>query len=260
MNSINDKLKNYYKMTYHKDIMLKNVKKSWKKFIKSEMDKDYFQDILDRIKKDQEEEKLVFPFPENVFETFKYTRKSSLRCVIIGQDPYINYQIIDDEVIPQAMGMSFSVPKSVKVPPSLKNIYKELEESVIGFTNPNHGDLSRWVKKEKIILLNASLTVVQGKSNSHQKLWKQFTDNLIKYISDNTENVVFILWGNFAKSKANLIDMSKHKIVSSAHPSPLSARYNCKGQSNSFFGHDQFNKVNKYLEKNGKNKINWSLL
>ena len=249
----------YYSLSYNKENMLTDVKKSWKKFIKKEMDKEYFNKILSKIEEDQNNRKMIFPFPENVFETFKYTKKKKLKCVIIGQDPYINYQIEDNKIIPQAMGMSFSVPKSVKIPPSLKNIYKELSESVNNFEIPNHGDLSRWVKREKIILLNAALTVVNGKSNSHKKLWAEFTDNLIQYISDKTENVVFILWGNFAKSKARLIDLSKHKVVSSVHPSPLSARYNLKGNNNSFFGHDQFNRVNDYLIKNGKNKINWRI-
>ena len=244
---------------YYKKKMLRGVKNSWKKFIKKEMEKEYFNKILDRIEKDKNNNKMIFPFPENVFETFKYTRKSKLKCVIIGQDPYINYQEINDEIIPQAMGMSFSVPKTVKIPPSLKNIYKELSESVDNFVIPSHGDLSRWVKEENIVLLNASLTVMEGKSNSHQKLWAEFSNNLIKYISDKTENVVFILWGNFAKSKASLIDLSKHKIVSSVHPSPLSARYNKKGEKNSFFGHNQFKKVNNYLKKNNIKIINWRI-
>jgi uracil-DNA glycosylase len=252
-------LKKYYSLSYDKENMLKDVRKSWKKFIEKEMNKLYFEDILKRIKKDQDNDRLIFPFPNNVFETFKYTKRKKLKCVIIGQDPYINYQINDDNIVPQAMGMSFSVPKSVKIPPSLKNIYKELEESVDNFSNPNHGDLSRWVKKEKIILLNAALTVVESKSNSHKKIWAEFTDSLIKYISDKCDNIVFLLWGNFAKSKSSLIDFKKHKIISSVHPSPLSARYNRKGTSTSFFGHNQFNKVNEYLKKNNKKSINWNV-
>ena len=246
-------------LEYSKNNMLKGVKKSWKKFIQKEMDEEYFDKIIDKIKKDQGENSLIFPFPDKVFETFKYTRKSNLKCVIIGQDPYINYQKIGNNIVPQAMGMSFSVPRSVKVPPSLKNIYKELNESIEDFKIPIHGDLSRWVKEENIILLNAALTVVEGRSNSHKKIWAQFTDNLIKYISDKCENVVFLLWGNFAKSKALLIDINKHKIISSVHPSPLSARYNCKGTNMSFFGHNQFNKVNNYLESKNISKINWNL-
>jgi len=246
-------------LEYSKDNMLKGVKKSWKKFIKKEMEKEYFEDIIDKIKKDQAKNKLIFPFPDKVFETLKFTRKSNLKCVIIGQDPYINYQKIGNKIVPQAMGMSFSVPKSVKVPPSLKNIYKELDESINDFKIPMHGDLSRWVKEENVILLNAALTVVEGESNSHKKIWAQFTDNLIKYISDKCDNVVFLLWGNFAKSKALLIDINKHKIISSVHPSPLSSRYNCKGTSMSFFGHNQFNKVNNYLENKNISKIKWDV-
>lgn len=252
-------LEEYLSLKYIKKNMLEGVRKSWKKFIEKEMEKDYFQNIFDKINKDQKKGKLIFPFPDKVFETLKYTRKSKLKCVIIGQDPYINYQELEGKIVPQAMGMSFSVPKSVKVPPSLKNIYKELSESIDNFDIPAHGDLSRWVKEENVILLNAALTVVEGKSNSHKKIWAQFTDNLIKYISDKCENVVFLLWGNFAKSKALLIDINKHKIISSVHPSPLSARYNCKGTSMSFFGHNQFNKVNNYLKNMNISKINWDI-
>lgn len=257
MSNVN--LEKYLSLEYTKENMLDGVKNSWKKFVKKEMDKDYFQNIFENIKKDQKDGKLIFPFPNKVFETLKYTKKSNLKCVIIGQDPYINYQEIGNKIVPQAMGLSFSVPKSVKVPPSLKNIYKELDESIEGFEIPMHGDLSRWVKQENIILLNAALTVVEGRSNSHKKIWAKFTDNLIKYISDKCENVVFLLWGNFAKSKALLIDIKKHKIISSVHPSPLSSRYNCKGTSMSFFGHDQFNRVNNYLENMNIGKINWDI-
>lgn len=252
-------LDKYLSLEYSKETMLDGVKKSWKKFIKKEMEKDYFQGIFDRIKEDQNKGKLIFPFPNKVFETLKYTEIKNLKCVIIGQDPYINYQEIGEKIVPQAMGLSFSVPKSVRVPPSLKNIYKELDESIDNFTIPSHGDLSRWVKEENILLLNAALTVVEGMSNSHKKVWAKFTDNLIKYISEKCEDIIFILWGNFAKSKAMLIDIKKHKIISSVHPSPLSSRYNCKGTSMSFFGHNQFNKVNQYLEVNKRNKIKWNI-
>ena len=257
MSNVN--LEKYLTLEYTKENMLDGVKKSWKKFIKKEMEKEYFEDIFQKIKKDQNNGKLIFPFPNKVFETLKYTKRSDLKCVIIGQDPYINYQEIGEKIVPQAMGLSFSVPKSVKVPPSLKNIYKELDESIDNFNMPMHGDLSRWVKVENVILLNAALTVVEGRSNSHKKVWGQFTDNLIKYISDKCDNVIFLLWGNFAKSKALLIDINKHKIISSVHPSPLSSRYNCKGTSMSFFGHDQFNKVNNYLENMNISKIKWDI-
>ena len=241
---------------YKLDYMLDDVKSSWKKFILRESKKDYFQDLLNKL---NSSDKLIFPFVNNIFETFKYYNLKKLKCVILGQDPYIRGYKINDNLVPQAMGLSFSVPKGIKIPPSLKNIYKELEETIPSFKKPESGNLKRWVKKEKIMLLNASLTVEEGKSNSHAKLWKPFTDNLIKYISENTKNVVFILWGNFAKSKSKLIDQEKHKIISGIHPSPLSAKYNCKGKSNSFFGHDYFNKTNQYLENNKIKKINWKL-
>ena len=242
-----------YQHSYDEKTMLNGVKKSWRRFIISEMKKDYFQKIFDRIKKNQEQKKLIFPFPENVFETLKYCRRKDIKCLILGQDPYINYIEKKGNIIPQAMGLSFSVPKEVKIPPSLKNIYKELENTVKNFKTPKHGDLSRWVKEENIILLNAALTVIAKKSNTHAKIWAPFTDNFIKYISDKNENVVFILWGNFAKSKANLIDMKKHKIIAGVHPSPLSVRYG-------FFGGNYFNKANEYLVSKGKDEINWKIV
>jgi len=241
-------------MDFSKKNIYKNVKKSWKDIIKPEFSLEY-KNIKEMILSSNE---IIFPNYSNIFETFKYFDLDETKVVILGQDCYINYIEEDDELYPQACGLAFSVHQKHKIPPSLKNIYIELEETVKGFKKPNNGDLSRWVTDEKILLLNCALTVEKGKSNSHAKQWEKVTDKIIKAISDNTENIVFILWGNFAKTKAKFIDETKHKIISGVHPSPLSARYNLKGSTKSFFGHDYFNKANEYL-KDKKGPVNWLL-
>lgn len=200
-----------------------------------------------------------YPRKDDIFNAFKHFKFNETKVVILGQDCYINMKNINGTIVPQANGLAFSVSPEHSIPPSLKNIFKEMSETLDDFTIPNNGDLSRWAKEENILLLNAALTVEPNKSNSHMKYWKDITDNIIEYISNNNSNVIFILWGNFAKSKEKLIDPNKHYIIKGIHPSPLSARYNMKGTDNSFFGHYYFNKVNKYLEKNNKELINWSL-
>ena len=243
-------------MKFSRKTIYKNVNKSWKKIIKKSMSDECYQKLKEKIKN---EKRNIYPNYNNIFETFKYFDVDETKVVIIGQDCYINSVKKNDIIIPQANGMAFSVTSEHAIPPSLRNIFKEMNETLEDFTIPKSGDLSRWVKEEKVLLLNAALTVVEKKSNSHAKLWQPITNNIIKNISDKTENVVFILWGNFAKSKAKFIDINKHKIISGVHPSPLSARYNLKGTSKSFYGHDYFNKANTYLVKNGKSAINWKL-
>lgn len=233
--------------------VFKGVKKSWKKIIKNSITEEDFNN-LDELLKTK-----YYPNEENIFETFKYFDVKNTKVVILGQDCYINEIVVDDTIYPQACGLAFSVNKEHKTPPSLKNIYKELSETIEGFTIPDNGDLSRWVKEENVLLLNASLTVKPKTSGSHMKYWKNITDNIIKEISNQTENVVFILWGNFAKSKATLIDMKKHKIISGQHPSPLSANYSLKGTDRSFFGRNYFNKANLYLTSKDIEPVNWEL-
>lgn len=163
--------------------------------------------------------------------------------VIIGQDPYHGYD--------QAMGMSFSVKKGVTVPPSLKNIFKELESDITGFKAPQHGDLTNWAT-QGVLLLNATLTVEHKKPNSHEKIgWQNFTDAVIKAVDKKLNNVVFILWGSFAQKKASFVNQKKHLVLKCAHPSP----YSC----DRFFGCKHFSKTNDYLEKVGKEKIEWCL-
>jgi uracil-DNA glycosylase len=178
-----------------------------------------------------------------VYNAFNKTAFDNIKIVILGQDPYHGEG--------QAHGLSFSVPEGVKIPPSLRNIYKELNSDV-GIDIPQHGNLKRWAE-QGVLLLNATLTVRANSAGSHQKKgWETFTDNTIKAISDNSDYVVFMLWGNYAQKKEALIDDQKHLILKSVHPSPLSAR-------RGFMGCKHFSQANKYLSDKGKEVINWSL-
>lgn len=187
--------------------------------------------------------KTIFPPKDNIFEALKLTSYENTRVVIVGQDPYHGEG--------EAHGLSFSVRKGVKVPPSLKNIYEELHND-LGIAPKNDGDLTNWAKSG-VLLLNAVLTVVKDTPASHRKLgWELFTDYIIKLLNEKEEPVVFILWGNFAKEKKILITNPKHYIITSPHPSPFSARYG-------FFGSKPFSKTNDFLRKNNLKEINWDL-
>lgn len=186
---------------------------------------------------------IVYPDMYDLFNCFRYTPLADLKVVLLGQDPYHEPN--------QAHGLCFSVKDGVKLPPSLQNIYKEIKDD-LGITEPNSGDLTKWAK-DGVLLLNTTLTVREHNANSHSKCgWAWFTDSVIKLISDNTENTVFILWGGNARSKVPLIDGKKHLILQCAHPSPLSA-------FNGFFGCKHFSKTNEYLVSKGKKPVNWDL-
>ena len=233
------------------------IKKGWKDLIIQEKDEEYFKKIINKINKDSQKLKethFIFPFPKNVFRAFKYFEPNETKVVLLGQDPYIRYELLDDKyVLPQAMGLSFSVPKKIKkIPPSLINIFKEIKNSYTDFEIPNHGNIVKWAKNEKILLLNSALTVVEGVSGSHLKIWEKFTDKIIEYISENCNNVIFLLFGNYAINKSKLIDTKKHKIISATHPSPLSAY-------RGFFNSNVFYSVNQELTLLKKEKINWQL-
>ena len=187
--------------------------------------------------------KTIYPTQNNIFNALKLTPYSNTKVVIVGQDPYHGEN--------QAHGLSFSVQKGVTLPPSLKNIYKEIYDD-LGIEEPNCGDLTKWAK-EGVLLLNSSLTVIKDMPNSHKDIgWSNLTDYIIKVLNQKEEPVVFILWGNFAKSKKQFITNKKHLILESTHPSPFSARYG-------FFGSHPFSKTNEFLEKNGEETINWDL-
>ncbi len=186
----------------------------------------------------------VFPPTDLVFHAFQLTALDKLKVVILGQDPYHNDG--------QAHGLSFSVPEGMAIPPSLRNIYSELSTDIQGFQIPSHGNLTKWAE-QGVLLLNATLTVRAHEAGSHQKKgWEMFTDEIIKAISDNCEHVVFLLWGSYAIKKSNLIDSSKHLILKSVHPSPLSVY-------RGFYGCRHFSKANDFLISKGKQPINWQV-
>ena len=199
----------------------------------------------------------IYPYPNLLFNAFILTPLSNVKVVILGQDPYHCNEIHHDKIIPQAMGLSFSVPKGMKIPSSLQNIYKNLLKYKHIEIKPNHGNLSFWAY-QGCLMLNTSLTVQHSYPNSHSKYWLPFTDKIIKYISNKLNNIVFVLWGNPALNKLNLIDQNKHKIIISSHPSGLS--YNKKLKNyDSFENTDHFGEINKYLKEKNKKQIIWQV-
>lgn len=217
---------------------------TWKEVIGQLKQTDFFKQAYAYQKQQRMLGKNVFPPEDQIFNAFVYTPFEKLKVVIIGQDPYHEKG--------QAMGLSFSVPVGIPVPRSLCNIYKELTDDIPGFKIPNHGNLVPWAR-QGVLLLNTVLTVNESEANSHKgQGWEKFTDGVIKAISTNCSNIVFLLWGNNAAPKASLIDDSKHLVLISAHPSPLSA-------SRGFFGNHHFSKTNEYLIAHGKRPINWQL-
>ena len=217
------------------------IHESWKKYLQTEFDKPYFKDLTQYVD-NQYKTETCFP-PENlIFNAFNTCTLEALKVVIIGQDPYHNYN--------QANGLSFSVNDGVKHPPSLVNIFKEIETD-LNTPYPSSGNLEHWAR-QGVFLLNATLTVRAHEAGSHQnKGWETFTDAVIKTISNQKENVVFLLWGGFAKKKSKLIDGTKHHILTSGHPSPLSAN---RGY---WFGNKHFSQTNSLLASNGLDLINW---
>ncbi|MDB5197968.1 MAG: uracil-DNA glycosylase [Flaviaesturariibacter sp.] len=216
---------------------------SWKRVMTDEFSKPYFKQIVDHLKIEKQQGKTIYPAGANIFHAFDATPFEEVKVVILGQDPYHGPK--------QAHGLSFSVQRGIHPPPSLVNIFKELKEDV-GMPIPTHGNLESWAK-QGVLLLNASLTVRAGEPMSHSKIgWHHFTDCVIAKVSELREHVVFILWGKFAQEKIALIDTTKHLVLKSAHPSPLSAH-------NGFFGSHPFSKANAYLVKQGLHPIDWSL-
>ena len=218
--------------------MIKNLG-DWNKYLDSEFNKDYFKD-LERKVDCLYEEKIVYPKKEDIFNAFKLTGYENTKVVIFGQDPYHEKD--------QAMGLAFSVPKTVKNPPSLVNIFKEIKNE-LGICNTS-GDLTSWAK-QGVLLLNATLTVEEGKANSHSRLgWERFTDKVIEILNAKDSPVCFVLWGGNAIKKAKMINNPKHLVLTSPHPSPLSSYQG-------FFGNNHFIKINEFLTENGLNEINF---
>lgn len=212
----------------------------WKAALAAEFAKPYFAQIKAELLRARDAGEVVYPPPRLIFNAFDQAPFAAVRVVIIGQDPYHQPG--------QAMGLSFSVPQGVRVPPSLLNIYKELERSIPGYRRPAHGDLTHWAA-QGVLLLNASLTVLQGRAASHAHIgWQQFTDAAIAALSAREKPVVFLLWGNFAKKKAALIDASRHYVLCAAHPSPL---------AQGFVGCGHFAETNRILQQCGEAPIAW---
>lgn len=217
------------------------IEAGWKSVLRGEFESPYFEKLKANLVA-AKKKAIIYPPGALIFNAFNLTPFYMVKVVILGQDPYHGQN--------QAMGLSFSVPNGVRIPPSLKNIYKEIYDD-LGIVEPESGDLTYWAK-QGVLLLNATLTVEASKPNSHFDFgWQEFTSAAIKAISDRKSGVVFLLWGNFAKNKANLIDSSKHFILTAPHPSPLAR--------GGFFGCRHFSKTNEILLSLGKNPIDWDL-
>lgn len=218
------------------------IEQGWKEILRDEFHAPYFADIVNFLKTEKSQGKIIYPPGPQIFNAFDKTPFNKLKVVLLGQDPYHGPG--------QAMGLSFSVPDGIKPPPSLVNIFKELSKDV-GIPIPKTGNLTKWAE-QGVLLLNASLTVRLNEPNSHAKIgWHTFTDSVIHKISQYKKNIVFLLWGAFARQKHVYIDPLKHLVLQSAHPSPFSA--------DKFFGCGHFRQTNNYLVKHGIDPINWSL-
>ena len=216
------------------------IEESWKQELSDEWSKDYFVRLTNFVRNEYAT-KQIFPPGRQIFAAFNATPFNEVKVVILGQDPYHD--------VGQANGLCFSVNDGIQFPPSLRNIFQEIHND-IGSPIPQSGDLTRWAK-QGVLLLNATLTVEAHKAASHQRQgWEQFTDEVISHLSNHRQNLVFILWGSYAISKRSLIDPNKHLILTSVHPSPLSAY-------RGFFGNKHFSKANNYLVEHGKTPITW---
>ncbi len=218
------------------------IEAGWKQVLHDEFQQPYFQAIKSFLVSARQAEQVIYPPGPLIFNAFNQTPFDKVKVVILGQDPYHNPG--------EAMGLCFSVPRGIKTPPSLVNVYKEINNS-LGLPVPGHGDLTAWTT-EGVLLLNAMLTVEKNKPASHRDIgWQTFTNAVIRRISEEKEGVVFMLWGNFAKGKKELIDTQKHLVLESAHPSPLAG--------NAFQGCGHFVKCNDYLTQHGKGAVNWAV-
>ncbi|MBO7555699.1 MAG: uracil-DNA glycosylase [Neisseriaceae bacterium] len=218
--------------------------KSWADAIGREKQQPYFQKIIQQVNTERQSGQIIYPPARDVFNAFRYTEFNRVKVVIIGQDPYHNEN--------QAHGLAFSVQMGVEIPPSLKNIYKELASDIDGFQIPNHGCLKKWAD-EGVMLLNTVLTVKAHLAHSHKDIgWETFTDKVIEVLNQHRENLVFLLWGNPAQKKGSKIDTARHLVLKAAHPSPLSAH-------RGFFGCRHFSQTNQYLKDKGISPIDWQV-
>lgn len=217
-----------------------NIEPKWKEVLREEFQKDYFCSLVEFIKNEYSSQ-IIYPKAGKIFNAFNLCPFDNVKVVILGQDPYHEPN--------QAHGLCFSVLDPTPTPPSLVNIYKEIKQD-LGVDSPKSGDLTRWAE-QGVLLLNATLTVQAHKAGSHQnKGWEKFTDSVIHHLAQEREGIVFILWGSYAQKKGDFIDQTKHLVLKSVHPSPLSAH-------RGFFGNHHFSQTNNYLISKGKKPINW---
>jgi uracil-DNA glycosylase len=217
---------------------------TWQEIIRQQQSQSYFQQINDFVEQQRRDGKVVYPPENQVFSAFDMTPFEDVRVVILGQDPYHGAQ--------QAHGLAFSVLPGVKIPPSLRNMYKELADDIEGFEAPTHGYLESWAQ-QGVLMLNTVLTVEEGKAHSHAKCgWETFTDHIIAQLNERAEPIVFLLWGAHAQKKGQAIDENKHFVLSAPHPSPLSAR-------RGFFGCKHFSQTNELLKSQNLPAIDWCL-
>jgi len=225
--------------------MAAKLESGWQAELEDEFSKPYMQNLKTFLLSEKESNQQIYPPNSQIFNAFNETPFNKVKVVILGQDPYHGEK--------QAHGLSFSVNKGIKIPPSLRNIYKELETDIPGFVTPDHGDLSHWAA-EGVLLLNATLTVRAHQPGSHQgKGWEAFTDQAINKLSKDRDGLVFILWGKYAQQKELLIDSQKHLILKAPHPSPFSSY-------TGFFGSSPFSKTNAYLISKNKKPVNWQIV
>ena len=228
-------------LTFKKRKAMFKMNNDWKEFLKEEFQKEYFKKI-ELNYENEIKNRIIYPPKELIFNAFNLCALEKIKIILLGQDPYHNEN--------QAMGLSFSVPLGVKIPPSLLNIYKELQFD-LGIKPCKNGDLSKWAR-QGVLLLNSVLSVEKNKPASHKNLgWQEFSDSVILRLSSEKTGLIFMLWGNYAKEKENLIDKTKHFILKSAHPSPLARK--------GFLGCKHFSKANEILRNLGKEEINWDL-
>nr|WP_028357504.1 uracil-DNA glycosylase [Brackiella oedipodis] len=217
---------------------------TWSDVLGAQKQQPYFKEILHRVQQARAQGHIIFPANAEIFNAFKSTAFADVKVVILGQDPYHGPN--------QAHGLAFSVQKPTPIPPSLRNIYKELQTDIQGFVPPSHGDLQEWAQ-QGVFLLNTVLTVQQGKAHSHADWgWEHFTDVVIRQLNEHREHLVFMLWGAHAQKKGAFIDRQRHLVLTSTHPSPLSAH-------RGFLGCRHFSKANQYLIQQGKTPINWQI-
>ena len=241
------------KFSTGKVTLVPDINSSWYALFSELISDERFGNIEEQLSKLVGAGKRIYPYPDLLFNAFKLTSYDNLKVVIVGQDPYFK----SENGFPQAMGLSFSVPRGIIIPSSLDNIYKNM----IRFGNlssmPKHGNLEFWAY-QGCLMLNTTLSVNDGEPNSHNAIWKWFTDKIIKKISDENKNIIFVLWGNPALEKANLIDQTKHKVIVSSHPSGLSFDKPLKTYP-AFRNCDHFGQINQYLSESGKEQIIFGL-